>query len=78
MPSSTTAPAVPHPAVVPRRHDVAHASLVVEGHRLDDVHQGESAGTGKRDPRDFTLWKAAKPDEPSWPTPWGRGRPGWQ
>jgi homoserine dehydrogenase len=37
MPSSTTAPAVPHPAVVPRRHDVAHASLVVEGHRLDDV-----------------------------------------
>ena len=31
---------------------------------------------GKRDPRDFTLWKAAKPGEPSWPTPWGRGRPG--
>lgn len=49
----------------------------LSGHRLDDVHQGESAGTGKRDPRDFTLWKAAKPDEPSWPTPWGRGRPGW-
>ncbi|MAU84541.1 MULTISPECIES: cysteine--tRNA ligase [Gordonia] len=49
----------------------------LSGHRLDDVHQGESAGTGKRDPRDFTLWKAAKPDEPSWPTPWGHGRPGW-
>ncbi|NDK89949.1 cysteine--tRNA ligase [Gordonia desulfuricans] len=49
----------------------------LSGHRLDDVHQGESAGTGKRDPRDFTLWKAAKPGEPSWPTPWGRGRPGW-
>lgn len=49
----------------------------LSGHKLDDVHQGESAGTGKRDPRDFTLWKAAKPDEPSWPTPWGRGRPGW-
>ena len=49
----------------------------LSGHRLDDVHQGESAGTGKRDPRDFTLWKAAKPDEPSWPTPWGPGRPGW-
>jgi cysteinyl-tRNA synthetase len=32
---------------------------------------------GKRDPRDFALWKAAKPDEPSWPSPWGRGRPGW-
>ena len=43
----------------------------------DDMHQGESAGTGKRNPEDFTLWKAAKPGEPSWPTPWGPGRPGW-
>jgi cysteinyl-tRNA synthetase len=49
----------------------------LSGHKLDDVHQGESAGEGKRDPRDFTLWKAAKPGEPSWPTPWGAGRPGW-
>lgn len=49
----------------------------LSGHKLDDVHQGESAGSGKRDPRDFTLWKAEKPGEPSWPTPWGRGRPGW-
>ncbi|TXI40809.1 MAG: cysteine--tRNA ligase [Mycobacterium sp.] len=49
----------------------------LSGHRIDDVHQGEGAGAGKRDPRDFTLWKAAKPGEPSWPTPWGRGRPGW-
>ena len=49
----------------------------LSGHKLDDVHQGESAGVGKRDPRDFTLWKAAKEGEPSWPTPWGRGRPGW-
>ncbi|MCK0438618.1 cysteine--tRNA ligase [Gordonia alkaliphila] len=49
----------------------------LSGHKLDDVHQGESAGTGKRDPRDFTLWKSAKPGEPSWPTPWGDGRPGW-
>ena len=31
----------------------------------------------KRDPRDFTLWKGAKPGEPSWETPWGPGRPGW-
>src|SRR2546426_1721600 len=31
----------------------------------------------KRDPRDFALWKAAKPGEPSWPSPWGDGRPGW-
>src|SRR6266478_2650057 len=31
----------------------------------------------KRDPRDFALWKVAKPDEPAWPSPWGPGRPGW-
>ena len=31
----------------------------------------------KRDPRDFALWKGAKPGEPTWDTPWGRGRPGW-
>jgi cysteinyl-tRNA synthetase len=31
----------------------------------------------KRDPRDFSLWKAAKPEEPAWPSPWGPGRPGW-
>ncbi|QFZ16384.1 cysteine--tRNA ligase [Saccharothrix syringae] len=49
----------------------------LSGQRLDDVAQGESAATGKRDPRDFTLWKGAKPGEPSWPTPWGAGRPGW-
>ncbi|RVW06629.1 cysteine--tRNA ligase [Rhodococcus spongiicola] len=49
----------------------------LSGHKLDDVHQGESEAAGKRDPRDFTLWKAAKPGEPSWPTPWGPGRPGW-
>ncbi len=49
----------------------------LSGHRIDDVHQGESLAAGKRDERDFTLWKGAKPGEPSWPTPWGRGRPGW-
>ncbi|MDQ3812296.1 MAG: cysteine--tRNA ligase [Chloroflexota bacterium] len=32
---------------------------------------------GKREARDFALWKSAKPGEPSWPSPWGRGRPGW-
>lgn len=32
---------------------------------------------GKRDPRDFALWKSAKPGEPSWESPWGPGRPGW-
>ncbi|GIZ96637.1 cysteine--tRNA ligase [Tsukamurella sp. TY48] len=45
--------------------------------KVDDVHQGESVATDKRDPLDFTLWKAAKPGEPSWPSPWGDGRPGW-
>ncbi|MEU6564464.1 cysteine--tRNA ligase [Nocardia nova] len=49
----------------------------LSGHRIEDVQQGESAGSGKRDPRDFTLWKAAKPGEPTWPSPWGPGRPGW-
>jgi cysteinyl-tRNA synthetase len=32
---------------------------------------------GKKDPRDFALWKRARPGEPSWPSPWGDGRPGW-
>jgi cysteinyl-tRNA synthetase len=49
----------------------------LSGQRLDEVHQGETAAEHKRDSRDFTLWKAAKPGEPSWPTPWGPGRPGW-
>jgi cysteinyl-tRNA synthetase len=50
--------------------------------RLDAMHTaGDSeGGERKRDPRDFALWKAHKAGEPetaSWPTPWGRGRPGW-
>ncbi|KAB1503034.1 cysteine--tRNA ligase [Corynebacterium sp. 320] len=49
----------------------------ISGQKLDEVDQGESAGTGKRDPRDFTMWKAAKPGEPAWDSPWGPGRPGW-
>jgi cysteinyl-tRNA synthetase len=49
----------------------------LSGQRLDEVQQGEHAAGGKRDQRDFTLWKGAKPGEPSWPTPWGPGRPGW-
>jgi cysteinyl-tRNA synthetase len=49
----------------------------LSGQRLDEVSQGESTAAGKRDPRDFTLWKGVKPGEPSWPTPWGPGRPGW-
>ena len=37
----------------------------------------KSSSPGKRDPRDFALWKHAREGEPSWPSPWGRGRPGW-
>lgn len=37
------------------------------------IHPGEN----KKDPLDFALWKTAKPDEPFWDSPWGRGRPGW-
>ena len=49
----------------------------LSGQKLDEVQQGESAAEGKRDARDFTLWKGARPGEPAWPTPWGPGRPGW-
>ncbi|MGW4395296.1 cysteine--tRNA ligase [Amycolatopsis nivea] len=49
----------------------------LSGQQLDEVQQGETPTRGKRDSRDFTLWKSAKPGEPSWPTPWGEGRPGW-
>jgi len=46
---------------------------------LDDLMAGARVepGESKRDPLDFALWKAAKPGEPSWDSPWGRGRPGW-
>lgn len=37
----------------------------------------ELAGSGKKNPADFALWKAAKPGEPAWDSPWGKGRPGW-
>ncbi len=51
----------------------------LSGQRPDDMQAaGDSVGDDrKRDPRDFALWKSAKEGEPSWPTPWGRGRPGW-
>jgi len=45
------------------------------GHR--DLVAGGSVDDRKRDPLDFALWKAAKPGEPSWDSPWGPGRPGW-
>ncbi len=50
----------------------------LSGQRLDELQPAEDADPGgKRDPRDFALWKGAKPGEPAWDTPWGPGRPGW-
>ena len=52
--------------------------LTLSNQKLDDLlPAGDADETYKRDPRDFALWKAAKPGDPSWPTPWGAGRPGW-
>jgi cysteinyl-tRNA synthetase len=45
--------------------------------KLDEVHDSSDASQGKRDPRDFALWKATKPGEPAWDSAWGPGRPGW-
>ncbi len=51
----------------------------LSGKSLDELRAGERVEIDryKRDPLDFVLWKAAKPGEPSWPSPWGEGRPGW-
>ena len=52
--------------------------LTLSRQKLDDLQPAADADeTYKKDPRDFALWKAAKPGDPSWPTPWGAGRPGW-
>ncbi len=54
--------------------------LTLSGQKLDDLQSAadaEAASSEKKDPRDFALWKGAKVGEPSWPTPWGTGRPGW-
>lgn len=59
---------------VPGYGDLVHRSL-------DDLRSGAGARVevdeAKEDPLDFALWKAAKPGEPTWPSPWGPGRPGW-
>jgi cysteinyl-tRNA synthetase len=51
----------------------------LSGQRVEHMRPADDtdAGEAKRDPRDFALWKGAKPGEPSWDTPWGPGRPGW-
>jgi cysteinyl-tRNA synthetase len=52
--------------------------LTLSRQNVDDLQPAADADeTYKKDPRDFALWKAAKPGDPSWPTPWGAGRPGW-
>jgi cysteinyl-tRNA synthetase len=52
--------------------------LSLSNQKLDDLLVADDADLKfKKDPKDFALWKAAKKDEPSWPTPWGDGRPGW-
>lgn len=56
-----------------------HGYGVLSGRDLDQLRAGERVEVNdeKRDPFDFALWKAAKPGEPSWSSPWGEGRPGW-
>jgi cysteinyl-tRNA synthetase len=51
----------------------------LSGRRIDELQSGAriEPGEQKRDPLDFALWKAAKPGEPTWDSPWGPGRPGW-
>ena len=51
----------------------------LSGKNLEELQAGARVDVDerKRDPMDFALWKASKPGEPSWPSPWGPGRPGW-
>jgi cysteinyl-tRNA synthetase len=51
----------------------------LSGKSIEDLRAGARVepGDAKRDPLDFALWKGAKPGEPAWDSPWGRGRPGW-
>ena len=51
----------------------------LSGKRIDELRAGERVAVeqAKDDPLDFVLWKSAKPNEPSWDSPWGAGRPGW-
>ncbi|HLE67685.1 MAG TPA: cysteine--tRNA ligase [Burkholderiales bacterium] len=51
----------------------------LSGKSLDELRAGErvEVDVSKQDPLDFVLWKRSKPEEPTWPSPWGEGRPGW-
>ena len=59
------------------KSDADYGKLIRQG--LDDLQSGArvEVGVDKEHPLDFALWKAAKPGEPSWDSPWGKGRPGW-
>ena len=48
----------------------------LSGQKVDELQSPDTV-SGKKHPADFALWKAVKPGEPSWPSPWGPGRPGW-
>jgi cysteinyl-tRNA synthetase len=58
-------------------HDKEYGKL--SGRKLDDMQAGARIGVDERKehPMDFALWKASKPGEPAWDSPWGPGRPGW-
>ena len=62
--------------------DISSASEMfgtLTGQKIEDMEAGSrvAVDSRKRHPSDFVLWKGAKPDEPSWKSPWGLGRPGW-
>jgi len=61
----------------PVRHFLPYGRL--SGKSLDELRAGErvEVSAAKHDPLDFVLWKHSKPGEPTWPSPWGNGRPGW-
>jgi len=62
-------------------YDVSEFSTYgqLSGKKLEDLQAGSRVAVdeAKLDPLDFVLWKSAKPDEPHWDSPWGKGRPGW-
>ena len=62
-----------------RKFSSQHEYGKLSHQKLDQMFEGVriEPGEGKKDPLDFALWKKAKPDEPSWESPWGAGRPGW-
>lgn len=61
-----------------RTKKAKHSFGILSHHKVEDiVVDPVPAGSKKEDPLDFALWKKSKEDEPSWPSPWGEGRPGW-